>query len=148
MTIEGDAPAVAVEAGEPEPMIDPSKTVLIVDDQEDERAIQRAMLEHLGYRVQEASDGLAALEMARSSVPDLVLLDIAMPRMDGLTVCQHLRDDPRTASAVVLFYTASPAAEELRQRIQAVGGKGVLVKPVDPREVAREVTRLIGPAVA
>jgi CheY-like chemotaxis protein len=126
----------------------PTKTVLIVDDQEDERAIQRAMLEHLGYRVTEAPDGVAALEAARAAIPDLVLLDIAMPRMDGLTVCRHLRDDPRTSSTVVLFYTATPAAEELRERVRRVGGAGILVKPLDPRDVAHEVSKLIGPAPA
>jgi CheY-like chemotaxis protein len=136
----------AIESDEAERAGDRSKTVLIVDDQDDERAIQRAMLEHLGYTVREAADGVAALEAARSSMPDLVLLDIAMPRMDGLTVCQHLKDDPATSSTTVLFYTASSAGEELQRRMRAVGGQGVLVKPVDPREVAREVTRLIGPA--
>jgi CheY-like chemotaxis protein len=118
--------------------------VLIVDDQEDERAIQRTMLEHIGYEVSEASDGIAALEMARSNAPDLVLLDIAMPRMDGLTVCEKLRDDPRTSSTAVLFYTASPAAE-LDERVRAAGGKGVLIKPVAPRDVAAAVKKLIGP---
>jgi CheY-like chemotaxis protein len=126
------------------PVMAPSKSVLIVDDQEDERAIQRTMLEHLGYEVTEASDGIAALEMVRSNLPDLVLLDIAMPRMDGLTVCRSLQDDPRTASTKVLFYTASPAAE-LDERVRAAGGKGVLIKPVDPREVAKAVRKLIGP---
>ncbi len=124
-----------------------SKTVLIVDDQEDERAIQRAMLEHLGYEVTEASDGIAALKMARKSAPDLVLLDIAMPRMDGLMVCRQLRDDPRTASTTVLFYTASAAAE-LDERVRDAGGKGVLIKPVDPRQVATAVANLIGPPLA
>ena len=142
MTNEG---GLATEPAEAERTGDRKKTVLIVDDQADERAIQRAMLEHLGYQVREASDGIAALEVARASLPDLVLLDIAMPRMDGFTVCQHLKEDPRTSSAAVLFYTASPAAEELQRRVRAAGGTGVLVKPVTPREVAGEVRRLIGP---
>jgi CheY-like chemotaxis protein len=120
------------------------KTVLIVDDQPDERAIQRAMLEHVGYRVAEAQDGQQALEVARAKLPDLVLLDIAMPNMDGITVCEQLRGDPLTASTTVLFYTASPAAE-LEERVRAVGASGLLIKPVEPQEVANQVRRLIGP---
>lgn len=119
------------------------KIVLIVDDQDDERAIQRAMLEHLGYRVAEAPDGKEALDVAHRLLPDLVLLDIAMPRLDGLAVCRALRADPRTSGATVLFYTASTAGE-VEERIRSAGGSGVLIKPVDPHDVAAEVQRLIG----
>lgn len=119
------------------------KTILIVDDQEDERAIQRAMLEHLGYQVEEANDGRDALERIPQLAPDLVLLDIAMPRVDGLTVCRTLRADPRTSDLLVLFYTASPA-EEWEDQVAGLNASGVLVKPVDPHEVATQVRRLIG----
>ena len=120
------------------------KTILIVDDQEDERAIQRAMLEHLGYGVDEASDGLVALQRAVETPPDLILLDIAMPRMDGLQVCRALRENPATSEVSVLFYTASPN-EEWEEQVAGLGVSGVLVKPVDPHVVATEVRRLIGP---
>jgi CheY-like chemotaxis protein len=121
-----------------------AKSILVVDDQEDERAIQRDLLAHLGYRVLEASDGQAALELARAAPPDLVLLDIAMPRMDGLTVCRRLRKDPRMRTTAVLFYTASTASE-VTERVRGAGGNGVLLKPLDPHTVAAEVHRLIGP---
>lgn len=121
------------------------KAILIVDDQEDERAIQRAMLEHLGYRVEEATDGRDALDRIHDVAPDLILLDIAMPRMDGIAVCRALRQDPETIDLPVLFYTASPS-EEWEDQVATLGAGGVLVKPVDPHEVASEVRRLIGPA--
>jgi CheY-like chemotaxis protein len=121
------------------------RSVLIVDDQEDERAIQRVMLEHFGYHVAEATDGPDALSMAQAMTPDLVLLDVAMPRMDGIEVCRRLLGDPRTSAAVILFYTASSSAE-VANGARAAGGKGVLVKPLEPRRVAAEVRRLIGPA--
>jgi CheY-like chemotaxis protein len=139
MTIEQDPGASG--AGPPVPRL--SKSVLIVDDQADERAIQRAMLEHLGYRVMEASDGVEALDLAWHAEPDLVLLDIAMPRMDGLEVCRALRSDPRTSAAAVLFLTASNAGEA-KERVLAAGGSAVLIKPVDPHDVAQEVENLIG----
>lgn len=117
--------------------------VLVVDDQEDERKIQGAMLAHLGYEVREAADGKAALAAAMESPPDLVLLDIAMPRMDGLEVCRALRADPRTVSVPVLFFTASVVGD-LKQMARDVGAQGILTKPVDPRQVAQEVARLLG----
>lgn len=124
-------------------MSDSTKSVLIVDDQADERAIQRALLEHVGYRVREAPDGEAAVEMALESCPDLVLLDIAMPRMDGFAVCERLRGDPRTESVTILFLTATPDPD-IEKRVRAAGASGVLIKPVDPHDVATAVQGLIG----
>lgn len=118
-------------------------TVLVVDDQEDERKIQGAMLTHLGFDVREAADGLSALEDAVASPPDLVLLDIAMPRMDGVAVCRALRADPRTAAVPVLFFTASVVGD-LEAIAADAGAQGILAKPVDPRQVAGEVRRILG----
>jgi len=119
------------------------KTVLIVDDQPDERAIQQAMLRHRGYEVREAADGEAGLEMATTTLPDLILLDVAMPGMDGFEVCQALRKDARTRDVPIILFTASVVGE-LAERARAVGATGVLEKPVDPHDVAGEIERLIG----
>jgi CheY-like chemotaxis protein len=124
-----------------------TKSILIVDDQDDEREIQRALLEHLGYRVLEAADGESALEVARRVGPDLILLDVAMPRMDGYAVCERIRADADLARIVVLFYTATPDPD-VEERVRTVGASGVLIKPVDPHEVAEAVLRLIGPPAA
>jgi CheY-like chemotaxis protein len=122
-----------------------SKVVLLIDDQDDERAIQRALLTHRGYSVLDASDGAHGLELALDQQPDLILLDVAMPRMDGFAVCRAIRADPRTASIPVLFYTASVVGDLVSQMEEA-GGSGVLVKPMDPNLVADEVRKLIGEA--
>jgi CheY-like chemotaxis protein len=121
------------------------RTILVVDDQPDERTIQRAMLTHLGYEVREAADGASALAAVAESPPDLVLLDVAMPRMDGFSVCRALRTDPRTAGVPVLFFTASVAGD-MAQMAASVGAQGILAKPVDPRVVASEVARVLGGA--
>jgi CheY-like chemotaxis protein len=126
-------------------MDDNRKTVLVIDDQEDERAIQSAMLGHLGYRVREASDGEAGVELADRSPPDLILLDVAMPRMDGFQVCRILRSNPRTRSIPILIYTAS-VISDLEGIAYEAGADGLLAKPVDPRAVVAAVQRLIGPA--
>ncbi|HUE95169.1 MAG TPA: response regulator, partial [Longimicrobiaceae bacterium] len=76
--------------------------------------------------------------------PDLILLDIAMPKMDGIAVCRALRSDPRNADTIVLFYTASPSGER-EVEMADLDASGVLVKPVDPHLVATEVRKLIGP---
>jgi CheY-like chemotaxis protein len=126
---------------------EPRRTILVVDDQEDERTIQSAMLTHLGYQVREAESGEAALASAAEAPPDLVLLDIAMPRMDGFSVCRALRADPRTAGVPVLFFTASVVGD-LAAMASEAGAQGILAKPVDPRMVAQELRRILGEAPA
>jgi CheY-like chemotaxis protein len=119
------------------------KTILVADDQDDERTIQRAMLEHVGYRVVEASDGAEALEVAMETPVSLVLLDVAMPGMDGFSVCRALRARPATAEVPILFYTASIAGE-VEEQVRQAGGNAVLIKPMDPHEVAEVIRGLIG----
>lgn len=121
------------------------RRVLVVDDQADERAIQGAMLGHLGYAVEEAANGEEGLRLAQAQAPDLVLLDIAMPRLDGLAVCRALRADPRTAAVPVLLFTASVVGD-LEAIAREAGANGILAKPVDPHLVAEAVAGLIGPA--
>jgi CheY-like chemotaxis protein len=125
-------------------MSESPKTVLVIDDQEDERAIQSAMLGHLGYRVLEAAGGAAGLRTAAESPPDLIILDVAMPRMDGFSVCREIRSNPRTADVPVLLYTASVLGD-LEAQARDVGANGILAKPIDPHKVAAEVRRMIGP---
>jgi CheY-like chemotaxis protein len=121
------------------------KSVLVIDDQVDERAIQRAMLGHLGYQVLEAGTGREGIEAALASMPDLVLVDIAMPELDGFAVCRELRANPATHAVPILLFTAS-VAENLAERADAAGANGFLSKPIDPHQVASEVARHIGPA--
>lgn len=125
-------------------MSEAAKTVLVIDDQDDERAIQSAMLGHLGYRVLEAAGGAAGLQTAAENPPDLIILDVAMPQMDGFSVCRKIRADPQTARIPVLFYTASVMGD-LEAQAREAGANGILTKPIDPHKVAAEVQRIIGP---
>jgi CheY-like chemotaxis protein len=120
-----------------------AKTILVVDDQRDEREIQRAMLGHLGYAVREADNGLDALRAAFESPPDLVLLDVAMPQMDGFTLCRELRADPRTTTVRIVIFTASESGD-LSTRAHDAGADAVLIKPLEPKRVAEAVRGLIG----
>jgi two-component system cell cycle response regulator DivK len=120
------------------------RSILVIDDQEDERAIQRAMLEHLGYGVHDAPDAETGLRLAREVSPDLILLDIALPHVDGFEFYDRLRADSRTAGIPVLFFTAVVATEALQARVADAGAVGLLPKPLDPHEVARIIGGLIG----
>lgn len=110
-------------------------SVLVVDDNPANRTIFEALLKRLGVgRVESAADGLAGLEAVARHKPDLVLLDVMMPRMDGLEMCRRLRQDYPLAELPVLFVTALDDARNRRDCF-AVGGNDVVAKPIDPNEV-------------
>jgi DNA-binding response OmpR family regulator len=116
--------------------------ILLVDDEQDlVWAVQHSLGDE-GYEVLTAYDGLEALAIARRHRPDLVILDIVMPRLDGLQVCQRLRRDPTLAAVPILFLTVHSAIED---RIKGLdeGGDDYLVKPFDLRELRARVRALL-----
>ena len=119
------------------------QTVLLVEDNEDNRIIYSTVLRHLGYEVLEAQDGVEAVELARSALPDLILMDISIPRMDGWEATRILRGDPRTHAIPIIALTAHALADD-RERATEVGFSSYLAKPIEPRVVVAEVRRWIG----
>ena len=119
-----------------------SATILLVEDQEDNRTIYRTILAHAGYRVLEAVDGEAAVRTAREQRPDLVLMDISIPRLDGWEATRILREDPTTAQIPVVALTAHALAHD-RARAAQLGYAAYLVKPIAPMAVVAEVQRLL-----
>ena len=118
--------------------------VLLVDDEDDIRTIGRISLEDIGGWVTLlACNGVEGLEMARREQPDVILLDVMMPAMDGPTTLLHLREDPLTARIPVIFMTAKVQKHEQQRYLQA-GAVGVIAKPFDPMELANEVRRILG----
>jgi DNA-binding response OmpR family regulator len=116
--------------------------ILLVDDERDLVWAIRHNLSDEGYEVFEAYDGIDALEIARRHRPDLVVLDVVMPRMDGFTVCEHLRRDVTLASVPILFLTARSAVED-RIRGLEEGADDYLAKPFDLRELRARVKALL-----
>jgi len=116
--------------------------ILIVDDEKDLVWAVRHSLSDEGYEVLTAYDGVEALTVARGHRPDLVILDIVMPRLDGLQVCHRLRRDPTLAAVPVLFLTVRSAIED---RIKGLdeGGDDYLVKPFDLGELKARVKALL-----
>jgi two-component system sensor histidine kinase/response regulator len=111
--------------------------ILVVDDEPSNVDVLCDLLEALGYRTVGAGSGEAALALARDRAPDLVLLDVMMPGVDGLEACRRLRADPATASIPVVFVTALSEAEDRARGIEA-GGYDFLTKPFSrPVLVAR-----------
>ena len=88
------------------------QTLLLVEDNEDNRIIYCTVLRHLGYEVIEAQDGVQAVELARAVQPDLILMDISIPRMDGWEATRILRDDPRTSAIPIIALTAHALADD------------------------------------
>ena len=120
------------------------KTILLVDDHEDNRVALLAVLEREGYRTLDAANGRDAVELVRQHMPDLVLMDLAMPVMDGREAMRVLRDDPRTAGVPVVVLTAMALSVD-RDRMIAEGFDGLLIKPCMPPHLLQEVRTLIGP---
>ena len=102
-------------------------TVLLVDDNEDGRAALRALLEALGYEVLEAADGYEALERARDGKPRLILMDLMMPRMDGLEATRRIREIPALSDVPIVCLSAMEGAESASLE---AGCDACLTKPI------------------
>jgi CheY-like chemotaxis protein len=126
-------------------MSDNQKRVLLVEDNEDNLVVYRTILEHVGFIVIEARDGEEGVSRARSERPDIILMDISIPKMDGWEATQRLKADGETAAIPIIALTAH-ALEEDRLKAMRAGCDGYLAKPVEPRRVVEEVEKFIGPA--
>jgi CheY-like chemotaxis protein len=119
------------------------RTILLVEDNEDNRVVYRTMLSHFGFRVLEAADGAEAIRMAREDRPDVILMDISIPVIDGWEATRTLKADPDTAGIPVVALTAH-ALDSDRARAADLGFDAFLPKPIEPRRVVAEVRRLLG----
>jgi CheY-like chemotaxis protein len=121
------------------------KTVLLVEDNEDNRIVYSTILRHFGYRVMEALNGEEGIATARAEKPDLILMDISIPIIDGWEATQVLKHDPETRHIPIIALTAHALASD-RERAMQVGCDGYLAKPCEPRAVVAEVQRFLGQA--
>ena len=116
-----------------------SKTILICDDEPALRELVRASLSD-GYRFAEASDGLLAIELAREVEPDVVILDLMLPRLGGLEVLAQLQEDEHLRDVPVLVITAW---NETREDVLAAGAADFVTKPFDPNELRTAIEGLL-----
>lgn len=116
-------------------------SILIADDYEDNRELLRLMLDTVGYRIREARNGRECLEMARREPPDLFLIDLSMPELDGWAVLRELRADERTSNIPCVAVTASAGAA--REQAIERGFDEYLPKPFRKQELLDMVGRLL-----
>jgi CheY-like chemotaxis protein len=115
------------------------KTILICDDEPALRELIRASMDE-GYEFAEASDGIIAMELAREVSPDVVILDLMLPRLSGLEVLARMNEDERLRDVPVLVITAW---NETREDVLAAGADEFVAKPFDPEDLRSAVNRLV-----
>lgn len=118
--------------------------ILIVDDNETNRKLFRLLLQKNGFETIEVEDGAAGIQMAKEHLPSLILMDIQMPVMDGLTAMKAIRAEPETSSIPVIALT-SYAMKEDKERFLAEGFDGYISKPIDKNAFIAAVLKMLRP---
>lgn len=124
-----------------------NEKILVIEDDPGALRLVQYTLEHEGYRVLTATNGLAGLKKAQSEGPDLIILDVMLPGMDGFEICQRLRGEPQTAGLSILMLSAK-AQEVDKTTGLKVGADDYLPKPADPAEIILRVGKLLAQKAA
>jgi two-component system, cell cycle response regulator DivK len=119
--------------------------VLVVEDNEKSLRLTRDLLRYHGFRTIEAADAEAGLRMALDAAPDIILMDIELPGMDGVTALERLRADPATTGITVVAVTASVMPVD-RERFARAGFAGVIIKPIDVKAFPNQVLTYCRPS--
>lgn len=119
-----------------------AKIVLLVEDDEDNRIVYATMLAHHGYELVETADGEEAVRLAKEKLPDIILMDISIPGIDGWTATERIRADGATREIPIVVMTTH-ALPDVRARADELGCAGYLTKPCGPRLLLEEVERLL-----
>ena len=119
------------------------KRILAVDDEPHILKLVSFSLAKHGYEVIQASDGMAAIEVAEAEQPDLILMDVMMPLLDGYGACERIKANPRTCHIPVVMLSAKSQLTEQQAGLER-GATGYITKPFTPRELVEQVGELIG----
>lgn len=119
------------------------KRLLIVDDEADLAEMIKFRMENNGYEVLLAHDGQAALEMARKESPDLIILDLMLPKMDGYKVCGLLKKDSRYSHIPIIIFSAKGQEDDMKLG-QELGADAYITKPFEPQVLLGKINELIG----
>ncbi len=118
------------------------KRILVVDDEKFVRELIRIKLSYMGADIIEAQNGVEALEKGRGETPDLILLDVMMPKMNGFEACEKLKADPETSAIPVILLTAR-GEKENREKGLAAGATEYLFKPFSPKKLGEIVSDVL-----
>jgi two-component system, cell cycle response regulator DivK len=121
-----------------------SRRILVIEDQPDNRTILRDLLSAAGYAVLEAEDGEAGVAKALAERPDLILMDIQMPLVDGYEATRRIKAEPGMAATPIIAVTSYALAGD-EAKTKAAGCDGYVAKPFSPRALLAEVRRFLGP---
>lgn len=116
--------------------------ILLIDDHQTVQRLMEAMLHIRNYQLIYAENGRQGINMAREEQPDLILLDVMMPELDGFKVCQYLKEDEKTKDIPVMFLTARGAEGDLETG-RKVGAEDFITKPFQTMEVLNVIERLL-----
>jgi len=120
----------------------PKKRILLIEDETDMVYALTLQLEAVDYKVLSATDGQAGLDMARKEKPDLIILDLMLPRMDGYKICRMLKFDERYKQIPIIMFTAR-AQEQDRKLAQEVGADAYITKPFDSKVLLDKIGALL-----
>ena len=120
-----------------------SKRILVVEDQEDNRRIVRDLLASVGYTLIEAHDGKAGVELAREHRPDLILMDIQLPELDGYEATRRIKADPELQPIPIVVVTSYALSGD-DQKAVAAGCDAYVAKPFSPRQLLATIRGLLG----
>jgi len=121
-----------------------TKRILVVDDEPDIMDIATVRLKHVGYEIIPAVDAEEALAFLQKDTPDLILLDLLLPKMQGDELCKKLKSDDRYKNIPIVLFTASTIRSSLPESIKEMGADDCIVKPFSPEELLEKVKRFIG----
>lgn len=120
------------------------KNILLIDDEETIQEVVRVGIEiEAGWQVESASSGLAGIDLAQNLQPDVILLDVMMPDLDGIDTLSRLKNNAQTSDIPVIFLTAKAQAEEKKQ-FQSLGVLDVITKPFNSMTLASRIAEILG----
>ena len=119
-----------------------SKTILYVEDNEYNLKIVRQLLSRTSYRLIEAIDGESGVVKAQSELPDLILMDVQLPKMSGLDATRQLRADAKTAAIPIVVITSFALSGDA-EKAKAAGASAYIAKPYSPRELLQKIRELV-----
>jgi two-component system, cell cycle response regulator DivK len=118
------------------------KTVLYVEDNDFNRKIVRQLLAQTTYQLREAADGESGVRMAQEQPPDLILMDVQLPKMSGLDATRQLRADPRTAAVPIIVITSYALSGDA-EKAKDAGATAYLAKPYSPRDLLAKIREVV-----
>lgn len=119
-----------------------NEKILLADDEEDIKTVVKLFLESKGYTIVTAFDGLDAIEKAKAENPDLILLDIMMPIIDGFEVCKRLKEDAATGSIPIIMLSAASKIDSVKKGLE-LGAVDYIVKPFDPVKLEETINKVL-----